>query len=217
MARSKTSKAWMQEHVSDPYVRRARAEGYRSRAAYKLLELNRRDHLLRPGLTVVDLGSAPGGWSQVVAERVGAAGRVLAVDRLEMAPIQGVAFILGDFRDQATLERLAGALGGRRADLVLSDMAPNISGVAEVDRARSLELAQAVVEFCQGYLKPGGTLLVKVFQGAGFEEFATGLRRRFLKVAVRKPGASRSRSPEVYLLASGFRGPARATEEGDSV
>ncbi len=214
MARSKTSKAWMQKHVSDPYVRRARAEGYRSRAAYKLLELNRRDRLLRPGLTVVDLGAAPGGWSQVAAARVGAAGRVLAVDLLEMAPIPSVEFILGDFRAPATLDRLAGALGGRPADLVLSDMAPNISGMAEVDQARSLELAQAAVEFCEGHLKPGGTLLVKVFQGAGFEEFAAGLRRRFLKVAVRKPGASRNRSAEVYLLARGFRGLLRTTEGG---
>lgn len=217
MARSRTSKAWMQEHVSDPYVRRARAEGYRSRAAYKLLQLDRRDRLLKPGLTVVDLGAAPGAWSQVAAARVGAAGRVLAVDLLEMAPIRGVELIRGDFRDPATLERLADALKGRPADLVLSDMAPNISGMAEVDQARSLELAQAAAEFCEGYLKPGGTLLVKVFQGTGLEEFAARLRRRFLKVAVRKPSASRSHSTEVYLLARGFRGPTRATEGGESV
>ncbi len=207
----------MQQHVSDPYVRRARAEGYRSRAAYKLLELDQRDRLLRPGFAVVDLGAAPGGWSQVAAARVGASGRVLAVDILAMPPLPNVEFVLGDFRDPATQDRLARALGERLADLVLSDMAPNISGMAEVDQARSLELARAAVEFCRNHLKPGGTLLVKVFQGAGFEEFEAELRRRFLRVVVRKPGASRSRSAEVYVLARGFRGSWRTPEAGDWV
>lgn len=202
----------MQEHVSDLYVRRAKAEGYRSRAAYKLMELDERDHLLRPGLWVVDLGAAPGGWSQVAAARVGKAGRVVAVDVLEMAPLPGVEFILGDFSEEATLVRVARALDGHAADLVLSDMAPNMSGMAEVDQARSLHLAELALEFCTRHLKPGGGLLVKVFQGAGFDGFVAELRRRFSRVAVRKPRSSRSRSAEVYLLATGFRGEPRPTQ-----
>jgi 23S rRNA (uridine2552-2'-O)-methyltransferase len=202
---AKTSKAWMRRHVSDAYVKRARQEGYRSRAAYKLMEIDARDRLLRPGMTVVDLGSAPGGWSQVAAERVGARGRVVALDLLEMAPVSGVAFLQGDFRDPAVEARLADLLGGTGADLVLSDMAPNISGVAVTDQARSIELAELAMEFACRRLQPGGRFLVKVFHGEGFEGFLRQMRARFRKVAVRKPGASRDRSSETYLLGSGPR------------
>ena len=205
MARNKTSKAWMHEHVTDAYVQRAKREGYRSRGAYKLMEIDARDRLLRPGLTVVDLGAAPGGWSQVAAEAVGARGRVLAVDLLELRVPPGVEFVQGDFRDPAVASELAGRLGAEGADLVISDMAPNLSGVAEVDQARGVELAELALEFACRTLKPGGRFLVKVFHGAGFEGFLRDMRRRFAKVQVRKPGASRGRSSETYLLGAGVR------------
>lgn len=201
MKRSKTSKAWMTEHVTDPYVQQARKLGYRSRAAFKLLEIDARDHLLRPGAVVVDLGAAPGGWSQVAAARVGRAGRVIAVDLLEMSPLPGVEFIQGDFTEAGVLEQLQGRLQGRPVDLVISDMAPNISGIGLSDQARSMDLAELAMDFALRWLKPGGVFLVKLFQGSGFEEFVRGARRRFRQVALRKPGASRSRSREVYLLA----------------
>ena len=162
MARTKTSKAWMHEHVTDPYVRRAKQEGYRSRAAYKLIEVLEKDKLVRPGMTVVDLGAAPGGWSQVLAPLVGTAGRVIALDVLEMEPIEGVAFIRGDFSETETLERLEKELAGRRIDLVISDMAPNISGVGLVDQARSMALAELALEFARDRLKPGGSFLGKL-------------------------------------------------------
>jgi len=194
-------KDWMQEHVADRFVRRARAEGMRSRAAYKLEEIAGRDALLGPGMVVVDLGAAPGGWSQVAARRVGPRGRVIAADILEMAPIAGVTFIHGDFRDVSVLTELASALGGSKVDLVLSDMSPNLSGIASADQARALELAELALDFCRKHLKPQGNLLVKVFQGEGYEGFLKALRSAFASVAARKPQASRSRSSEVYLLA----------------
>jgi len=191
----------MQEHVADRFVRRARAEGMRSRAAYKLEEIAGRDALLGPGMVVVDLGAAPGGWSQVAARRVGPRGRVIAADILEMAPIAGVTFIHGDFRDVSVLTELASALGGSKVDLVLSDMSPTLSGIASADQARALELAELALDFCRKHLKPQGNLLVKVFQGEGYEGFLKALRSAFASVAARKPQASRSRSSEVYLLA----------------
>jgi len=205
MARTRTSKAWMQEHVNDPYVRKAQAEGMRSRAAYKLQQLAERDKLLKPGLVVVDLGSTPGGWSQVAARAVGDAGLVIGVDLLEMTPLPGVRFLRGDFGDDAVLARLVELLGGRAVDLVLSDMAPNISGVASVDQARSIALAELALDFAVKHLKPQGNFLVKVFQGAGFDALVAELRRRFVQVLIRKPEASRSRSSEVYLVGKGLK------------
>jgi 23S rRNA (uridine2552-2'-O)-methyltransferase len=201
MKRTKTSRAWMAEHVNDPYVQRAKRLGYRSRAAFKLLEIDARDHLLKPGAVVVDLGAAPGGWSQVAAQKVGPAGRVIAVDLLEMAPVAGVVFLKGDFTDPAVAARLEAALGGRGVDLVLSDMAPNISGIGAADQARHLHLAEMALAFALGRLKPDGVFLVKLFQGSGFEAFVRGAREHFRQVCLRKPEASRSRSREVYLLA----------------
>jgi len=205
MSRSKTSKAWMREHISDPYVQKARAEGYRSRAAYKLLELDQKDRLLAPGQLVVDLGAAPGSWSQVAATKLGAKGRLVAVDLLPMEPLPGVHFLQGDFREQVVLDALLAALGGRRADLVISDLAPNISGIGVSDQARSMYLAELALEFSLQCLKPGGSLLVKVFQGAGFTEFLLAMRKNFTKVGSRKPEASRGRSSEMYLLGKGLK------------
>jgi 23S rRNA (uridine2552-2'-O)-methyltransferase len=198
-------KDWIKEHVADTYVKRARAEGMRSRAAYKLDEIAQRDRLLKPGMIVVDLGAAPGGWSQVAAERVGARGRVIALDVLEMRGLGGVTFILGDFHDLKAVEALERELGGKKADLVLSDMAPNMSGIAVSDQARALELAELALDFALKHLKPQGNFLVKTFQGAGFDTFLKTLRSRFGSVAVRKPEASRGRSSEVYLLGKGLR------------
>ncbi|OGA24597.1 MAG: 23S rRNA methyltransferase [Betaproteobacteria bacterium RIFCSPLOWO2_02_FULL_67_26] len=198
-------KSWMQEHVADAYVKRARAEGRRSRAAYKLDEIAVRDRLFRPGMVVVDLGAAPGGWSQVAAGRVAPRGKIVALDLLEMAPVAGVNFLRGDFQDDAVLAEVVRTLGGQPVDLVLSDMAPNLSGIAATDQARALELAELALDFALKHLKPQGNFLVKLFQGAGFEEFLRTLRSRFQSVAVRKPEASRSRSSEVYLLAKGLR------------
>ncbi len=206
MSRSKTSKAWMREHINDPYVQKAKAEGYRSRAAYKLLELDKKDRLLAPGRLVVDLGAAPGSWSQVAAAKLGARGRVVAVDILAMEPLPGVHFVQGDFREQEVLDALLLALGGRKADLVISDLAPNISGIAVSDQARAMHLAELALEFAQQCLKPGGALLVKVFQGAGFTEFLRTMRKAFATVGSRKPEASRGRSSEMYLLGKGLKG-----------
>ncbi|MCL1860182.1 MAG: RlmE family RNA methyltransferase [Proteobacteria bacterium] len=205
MKRSKTSKAWMREHLTDPYVRRANTEGYRARAAYKLMEIDERDHLLRPGAVVVDLGAAPGSWCQVAAERC-PGGRVFALDLLPMAPVAGVDFLQGDFFDETVLAGFERLLEGRRADLVLSDMAPNISGVATVDQARSVLLCELALDFAVYRLQPDGRFLVKAFQGEGFMEFRREMERRFQTVRVRKPKASRDRSAEVYLLGEGLRG-----------
>ncbi len=205
MAKNKSSKAWMQEHVNDPYVRRAQAEGMRSRAAYKLQQLAERDKLLKPGMVVVDLGAAPGGWSQVARSAVGDAGRVVAVDLLEMTPVAGVRFIHGDFGDNAVLAAVEQALDGQGADLVLSDMAPNISGVASVDQARSVGLAELALDFAVYHLQPQGNFLVKVFQGSGFDELVKDIRGKFVQTLIRKPEASRSRSNEVYVVAKGLK------------
>lgn len=200
MKRSKTSKQWMHEHVSDPYVQRAQKEGYRSRAAYKLLEIDARDHLFKPGMAVVDLGATPGGWSQVAAAKVGRGGVVIALDLLPLHPIPGVEFILGDFREDGVLVQLEERLGGRQLDLVISDMSPNISGIGMADQARAMHLAELALDFSVRHLKPGGAFLIKLFQGAGFEDYVKQVRGRFVRVVIRKPKASRDRSSEVYLL-----------------
>jgi len=206
MPRTKSSQRWLARNAKDKYVKRARQEGARSRAIYKLEEIDRRDRLLQPGMTVVDLGAAPGGWSQYVKSRVGDSGRVLALDILPMEPIVGVEFIEGDFTELPVLDLLVQRLQGKPVDLVISDMAPNMSGVASVDQARSMNLAELALEFSDKSLKPGGSLLIKTFQGAGFNEFYAQLRRRFEKLATRKPSASRAESKEIYLLGRGFRG-----------
>ncbi|MFC4821428.1 23S rRNA (uridine(2552)-2'-O)-methyltransferase RlmE [Dokdonella ginsengisoli] len=205
MSRSKSSTRWLQEHFSDPYVKRAQAEGWRSRAVFKLEELIERDRLLKPGMVIVDLGAAPGGWSQVARERLGEKGRVIALDILPMQGIGGVEFIHGDFREEAVLEQLKQALGGAEVDLVLSDMAPNLSGMAAVDQPRSMHLVELAEEFAAAHLRPGGSFLTKVFQGEGFDEFVRRLRAGYQRVSIRKPKASRARSPEVYALAVGKR------------
>ncbi len=200
MKRTKTSKQWMMEHINDVYVQRAKAEGYRSRAAYKLIEVAARDKLLKQGMVVVDLGAAPGGWSQVAAAKLGAGGRVIALDLLPMDSLRNVTFLQGDFREDAVVEALERELAGRAIDLVLSDMSPNISGIALSDQARAMHLAELALEFAVKHLKPGGSLLVKVFQGSGFQEFLREMRSRFNHVVTRKPEASRGRSNELYLL-----------------
>jgi 23S rRNA (uridine2552-2'-O)-methyltransferase len=203
MKPSKTSKQWMREHINDPFVQLAQKEGYRSRAAYKLLEIDAKDRLLRPGTVVVDLGATPGGWSQVAAARVGRGGKVIALDLLPLDPLAGVDFIQGDFREDAVLKHLENFLQGKPVGLVISDMAPNICGVASADQARAVHLAELAMEFALEHLKPDGSFLVKVFQGAGFEDFYKLMRSRFARVVTRKPKASRDRSSEVYLLGSG--------------
>ncbi len=208
MKRSKTSKQWMSEHVNDPYVQRAQKDGYRSRAAYKLLEIDERDHLLKSGMVVVDLGATPGGWSQVAAVKVGNGGKVIALDILPMQPVAGVDFILGDFRENEVLTSLEQHLGGKQVGLVISDMAPNISGIGVADQARAMHLAELALEFSVQHLKPGGNFLVKVFQGAGFEDYMKLMRTQFARVLSRKPKASRDRSSEVYLLGMECRGKA---------
>ena len=210
MPRSKSSQRWLREHFSDPYVKRAQAEGVRSRSTYKLEELIERDKFLKPGMVVVDLGAAPGGWSELVRSEVGARGRVVALDILPFAEVAGVEQLLGDFREPRVLAQLECCLQGATVDLVLSDMAPNMSGVTSVDQARSLELAELAAEFAHRHLRPGGTFLVKLFQGAGFDGYLKDLRRAYDKVTMRKPDASRARSAEVYALGTGFRGPAKA-------
>lgn len=198
--RTKSGRAWMHEHVTDPYVKRAQQDGYRSRAAYKLLEIDARDPLLRPGMTVVDLGAAPGSWCQVAVAKLKGRGRVLAIDLLPVAPLAGVESLAGDFTEPAALAWLEEKLGMQRVDLVLSDMAPNISGVALRDQARHYELCELALDFAVQWLKPDGAFLVKVFQGVGFEDFRARMRQVFARVAIRKPDASRDRSTEVYLL-----------------
>jgi 23S rRNA (uridine2552-2'-O)-methyltransferase len=205
MKRSKTSKSWMMEHINDPFVQRAKAAGLRARAAFKLMEIDDRDKLLRAGMTVVDLGAAPGSWSQVAIGRVGAKGRVFALDLLPMEPIAGVEFMQGDFHDEDFVRGFEERLGGGRVDVVLSDIAPNISGIPSSDQARSIHLAELALDFAQRHLTPGGRFLVKVFQGEGFEAFRKAMEASFATVQVRKPDASRDRSSEVFLLGSGKR------------
>jgi 23S rRNA (uridine2552-2'-O)-methyltransferase len=203
---------WLRRHVTDPYVRRSVQEGYRSRAAYKLLEIAEADRLLAPGMTIVDLGAAPGSWSQVVQRKLGGGdglrGRLLALDVLPMDSLPGVDFIEGDFREEAIEGRLAELLAGAAVDVVLSAMAPNLSGIAAVDAARSLDLAELAADFACRHLKPDGAFLVKAFQGSGYSQFVESLKRRFRSVATRKPAASRETSAEVFLLARGLKAPA---------
>lgn len=201
----RSSGRWLREHREDPYVRRAQAEGRRSRARYKLEQIQRQDRVLRPGMTVVDLGAAPGGWSEYAAEQVGPRGRVIALDLLAMEPPPGVDFLQGDFRDEAVLAALSDRLAGRPVDLVICDMAPNISGVKAVDQPRSMLLAELALDFAREALAPGGGLVVKLFQGEGFDAYLRALRVAFTRVVVRKPGASRARSRETYAVASGLK------------
>lgn len=206
MAKSKSSQRWLREHFNDHYVKRTQAEGYRSRASFKLLELNEKDRLFKPGMTVVDLGAAPGGWSQVAMQAVGEKGRVIASDILPMDPLAGVEFLQGDFTEEEVLTSLLELLGEGKADLVISDMAPNMSGITDIDQPKSMYLVELAVELAKQTLKNGGTLVTKVFQGEGFEPFYQDLRRHFQKVVSRKPAASRPRSRELYVVAKGFKG-----------
>ncbi len=205
MPRSKSSKGWLQEHFDDEYVKRSISDGYRSRASYKLLEINEKDKILRSGMTVVDLGAAPGGWSQVAAKFVGPKGRVVASDILAMDGLAGVEFLQGDFTQDAVVEELLAILDGATADLVISDMAPNMSGMNDIDQPQVMYLAELALDLARTILKPGAYLLVKVFQGEGFAEYQKELRTCFETVKARKPKASRARSREIYLLAAGFK------------
>ncbi|WP_299596098.1 23S rRNA (uridine(2552)-2'-O)-methyltransferase RlmE [uncultured Microbulbifer sp.] len=206
MARSKSSHRWLREHFNDHYVKQSQKDGYRSRASYKLQELQEKDRLIKQGMTVVDLGAAPGGWSQVAAELVGHKGRVLASDILEMDALAGVDFVQGDFTEEKVFNELLEKLGEERADLVISDMAPNMSGVRAVDQPASMYLVELAVDMARQTLKPGGAFVAKVFQGEGFDELIRDLRSQYQTVVTRKPGASRPRSREVYVVARGFKG-----------
>ena len=213
MSRSKSSSRWLREHFDDVYVKKAQAEGLRSRAVFKLEELIDRDRLLKPGMRVVDLGAAPGGWSQLVRQRLGDSGAVIALDILPMQGIAGVDFIQGDFREEAVLRQLEASLGGESVDLVLSDMAPNMSGVALADQIRAMDLAELALDFSRQWLRPGGAFLIKLFQGAGFDDYLRNLRAQFGRVTMRKPKASRARSREVYALATGRKPGGGQTDE----
>jgi len=198
-----SSKAWIHEHINDEFVKRAQKEGYRARAAYKLTEIDDKDKLIKPGMIIVDLGATPGSWSQVVVQRLKGQGRVIALDLLEMQPINGVEFIKGDFREEAVLKLLEQSLNNKQVDLVIADMAPNMSGIADVDQAGAAYLTELALDFSRDWLKPNGNFLVKVFIGAGFDEILLNMRKMFDKVVTRKPKASRGRSSEVYLLGLG--------------
>ncbi len=206
MARSKSSARWLKEHFDDAYVKRSQKDGYRSRASYKLLELQEKDNLIRPGMSVVDLGAAPGGWSQVVSDILGDRGRIVASDILPMDPIADVVFVQGDFTEDAVLEEILAAIGSDQVDLVISDMAPNMSGNTASDQPRAMYLCELALDLARQVLKPGGTFLIKVFQGEGFDAYLADMRASFSKVVTRKPDSSRARSREVYLLGRGFRG-----------
>ena len=197
-------KSWMQEHLTDFYVKQAKREGYPSRAAYKLLEIQQKDNLIVPGMRIVDLGAAPGGWSKVAMELLKGKGQIIALDCLPMSPPSGVRFIQGDFTEDQVLAELLSDLNNQPVDLVLSDMAPNISGQKSVDQPKSMYLAELAADLAQKVLRPGGSFLVKIFQGEGVDQFILDLRKHFAKVKIRKPQASRSRSPEIYILAQGF-------------
>lgn len=202
--RSKSSRRWLDEHVSDPYVQRANREGWRSRAVFKLEEIDLKERLIKQGMRIIDLGAAPGGWCQYAAKKLQGNGYIVGLDLLEMQPLEGVELIQGDFREPEVLEELMNALDGKRADLVMSDMAPNISGMPAVDQPRAMHLAELALDLCREALSPGGSLLVKVFQGTGSQELLTQMRKEFDKVKIVKPKASRPRSREVYLLAQGY-------------
>ena len=204
MARSKTSQRWLKEHFDDVYVQKAQQEGYRSRAVYKLMEIQEKDRLIRPGMVVVELGAAPGGWSQYVAQCLNGRGRMIALDILPMDALADVTFIQGDFREQAVLDALYAELGDSAVNLVISDMAPNTSGVRSVDQAKSMYLVELALDFAQSRLAPGGDFLTKIFHGPGFDTLLRSLKSQFLTVQTRKPEASRARSQETYLLARGF-------------
>ena len=206
MARSKSSSAWLQEHFKDQYVLKSQQEGYRSRAAYKLLQIQEKDKIIKPGMNVVDLGAAPGGWSQVARQFVGAKGKVVALDILPMEQLAQVEFVLGDFQEEVVLNELLAMVNNEPIDLVISDMAPNITGVKAVDQPKSIYLLELAMDLAKQVLTPGGTLLMKVFQGEGFQPLLAELKQHYQKVITRKPDASRARSSEVYLLAKGFKG-----------
>jgi 23S rRNA (uridine2552-2'-O)-methyltransferase len=205
MARSKSSNRWLEEHVNDPWVKKAQVDGYRSRASYKLIELIEKDRLIRPGMMVLDLGSAPGGWSQVVGPLLGSKGRVIASDILPMQPLPDVEFIQGDFTEAAVFNQIMERLGGKGADLVVSDMSPNISGVDAADQASSIYLVELALDLARQVLKPEGNFVAKVFHGEGYDQYVKDVRSSFSKVVIRKPDASRARSREVYLVAKGFQ------------
>lgn len=206
MARSKSSASWLKEHFDDQYVRRSKEDGYRSRASYKLLEIDRKDKLLAPGMTVIDLGAAPGGWTQVVSDKVGDRGTIIASDILPMDPVPDVTFIQGDFTEEAVLNEILAAMSDRQADLVISDMAPNMSGMNAIDQPRAMYLVELAVDLARQVLRRDGHFLAKVFQGEGFDEYLRDLRSNFRQVMTRKPEASRARSREVYILAKGYIG-----------
>jgi 23S rRNA (uridine2552-2'-O)-methyltransferase len=206
LARSKTSDRWLKEHFDDVWVKKSREDGYRSRASYKLIELDKKDRIFRPGQVVVDLGAAPGGWSQVAIEQVGDHGTVIASDILEMSPIAGVDFVQGDFTEQSVLDELLNLLGDRRADVVISDMAPNMSGMAAVDIPSAMGLVELALDMAKQVLKPGGMFIAKVFQGEGFDALLAEMRKSFATVVSRKPDASRARSREIYQVCKGFKG-----------
>ena len=206
MAKPKPSKKWMEDHLNDPYVKKAQVDGYRSRASYKLIEINEKDKLVRPGNIVMDLGSAPGGWSQILSPMVGDAGRVIASDILPMDSIVGVSFLQGDFTDEAVYNAILKELGDDRVDTVVSDMAPNLSGNNTTDQYSSIYLVELALDMARNVLKPGGGFCAKVFQGVGYEEYVKEVRQSFSKVIIRKPAASRPRSREVYVVGKGFKG-----------
>lgn len=205
MKRSKSSRQWLDRHFNDDYVKRAQQEGYRSRAVYKLLEIQERDHIIKPGMRVVDLGAAPGGWSQVARRLVGDKGQLAALDILEMEPIAGVSIIQGDFREQGPLQELRNLLAGEPVDLVISDMAPNVTGMSSVDQPRVMYLCELALEFARECLRPGGGFVVKIFQGEGFDQYLKELRGLFGRVVSRKPKSSRPKSREIYLVAGNFK------------
>jgi len=204
--RSKSSQNWLREHFNDPFVKQAQKDGYRSRASYKLLEIQEKDRLIRPGMSVIDLGAAPGGWSQVTSRLIGGQGRLIASDILEMDSIPDVTFIHGDFTHDAVLEQILQAVGDSHVDLVISDMAPNMSGTPEVDMPRAMFLCELALDLAGRVLRPGGDFLIKIFQGEGFDAYLKDVRSRFDKVQMRKPSSSRDRSREQYLLGKGFKG-----------
>jgi 23S rRNA (uridine2552-2'-O)-methyltransferase len=203
--RSASSARWLKEHFDDPYVQKAQKQGWRSRAVFKLEQLQQKDRLIKPAMTVVDLGAAPGGWSQLSAQLVGAKGQVIACDILPMEPLAGVDFLQGDFREDAVIETLLNRIGGNNVDVVLSDMAPNMSGNSAVDQARSMYLVELAMDMCRQVLKPNGSFAVKVFQGEGFDDFFVQMRRAFKSIKTRKPDSSRARSREVYLVGTGYK------------
>lgn len=206
MAQSASSKKWMDQHVSDPYVKKAQADGYRSRASYKLIEINEKDKLFHPGSIVMDLGAAPGGWSQVIAPLIGDSGHLISSDILPMDSIIGAHFIQGDFTEESVYNEILAALDNKKVDVVVSDMAPNLTGVKTTDQYSSIYLVELALDMARNVLKPNGSFCAKVFQGVGYEAYVKEVRQSFNKVVIRKPAASRPKSREVYVMAKGFKG-----------